>query len=127
MSSFDTRRILGSTNGRLSRSSCGFTLLLRFIDVIAEGVAGLGDNAATEGCKTRLDGFSPSGKVGNSGTIVSSNGDAFRAGLATLKLEGVEGGSVEVVGDAIDLFELIIHGLLYSIHFSDSILSYIDR
>jgi hypothetical protein len=112
MSSFDTRRILGSTSGRLSRSSCGFTLLLRFIDVVAEGVAGLGDNASTEGCKTRLDGFTPSGKVGNGIAIIGSNCSACGAGLSTLKFEGVEGGSVEVVGDAVDLFELIVHGLL---------------
>ena len=85
--------------------------------MVAEGVAGLGDNASTEGCKTRLDGFTPIGKVGNGISIIGSNGDAFRAGLSTLKLEGVEGGSVEVVGDTVDLFELIIHGLLYSIHF----------
>jgi hypothetical protein len=74
-----------------------------------------------------LDGFSPSGKVSDSGAVVWSNGSACGTGFASLKLEGVEGGSVEVVGDAVDLFELIIHGLLYSIRFSDSILSYIDR
>jgi hypothetical protein len=117
MSSFDTRRILGSTSGRLSRSSCGFTLLLRLIDVVAEGVTGLGDNAVAEGCKTRLDGFTPSGKVSDSVSVVLSNGDRIGAGLTALKLEGVEGSSVEVVGDAVDLFELIGHGLPYSIYF----------
>ena len=95
--------------------------------MVAEGVAGLGDKAGAEGCKTRLDGFSPSGKVSDSGAVVGSDGNTVGTGLASLKLEGVEGGSVEVVGDAVDLFELIIHGLLYSIHLSDSILSYIDR
>jgi hypothetical protein len=114
MSSFDTRRILGSTSGRLSRSSCGFTLLLRLVDVVAEGVAGLGDKAVAEGCKTRLDGFSPSGKVSDSAAVVLANGDAFGAGLTSLKLEGVEGGSVEVIGNTVDLFELIVHGLLFS-------------
>jgi len=59
-----------------------------------------------------LDGFSPSGKVSDRGAVVCSNGGARGAGLSTLKLEGVEGGSVEVVGDAVDLFELIVHGLL---------------
>jgi hypothetical protein len=85
--------------------------------VVAEGVAGLGDKAVTEGCKTRLDGFSPRGKVSDSVAVVLSNGDAVGAGLASLKLEGVEGGSMEVVGDTVDLFELIVHGLPYSIHF----------
>ena len=80
--------------------------------MVAEGVAGLGDKAGAEGCKTRLDGFTPSGKVGNGIAVIGSNSSACGAGLSSLKLKGVEGGSVEVVGDAVDLFELIVHGLL---------------
>ena len=80
--------------------------------MVAEGVAGLGDKAGAEGCKTRLDGFSPSGKVSDSGAVVGSDGNTVGTGLASLKLEGVESGSVEVVGDAVDLFELIVHGLI---------------
>lgn len=79
--------------------------------MVAEGVAGLGDKACAEGSKTRLDGFSPSGKVSDGAAVVCSNGDAFGAGLTALKLEGVEGGSVEIVRDTVDLFELIVHGL----------------
>ena len=85
--------------------------------MVAEGVTGLGDNAGTEGCKTRLDGFSPSGKVSDRAAVIASDGNTVGTGLASLKLKGVEGSSVEVVGDAVDLFELIGHDLLYSIHF----------
>lgn len=80
--------------------------------MVAEGVAGLGDKAGTEGCKTRLDGFTPSGKVSDSAAIIGSDGNTVGTGLTSLKLEGIEGGSVEVVGDTVDLFELIIHDVL---------------
>jgi hypothetical protein len=94
-------------------------LLLRLIEGVAEGVAGLGTEGTTEGSKTRFDAFSPIRKVVNGvgGGVISSKGDTFRTGFACVKFEGVESGSVEVVGDSVDLFELIVHGLRYSIYF----------
>ena len=69
--------------------------------MVAEGVAGLGDDTGAEGCKTRFDTVSPIEKVldGVMFRIIGSNGDAFRARLSSLEFEGVEGSSVEEVGD----------------------------
>ena len=86
--------------------------------MVAEGVAGLGDDTVAEGCKTRLDTFSPIVKVldGVMFSLIGSNGDAFRARFSSLEFEGVEGGSVEEVGDTVDLFELIGHCFAESLH-----------
>ena len=55
-------------------------MLLRLIEVVAEGVAGLGDDTVAEGCKTRLDTFSPIVKVldGVMFSLIGSNGDDHR-------------------------------------------------
>lgn len=108
MSARDTRRILGS-GGRLSRSSCGATLLLRF-DMVA-GVSGLGGEGGTEGIKTRLDTLSPVGKVGDTirFLIVFSNWDTVLSRFTSIELKGVEGAVVGVVGDSVEVLQLIIH------------------
>ena len=110
MSSLDTRRILGST-ARLSWISSGFAWLLRFDDGVTEGVAGMGDEGLAEGIKTRLDPFPPIDSILNVVTIgiVSSDLDAVLAGLSVTELEGLDGGSVEIIGDTSDVFEFIIH------------------
>lgn len=41
--------------------------------------------------------------------VIGSNRDAVGAGLASLELEGVDGGFSEKVGDSSDVFELITH------------------
>jgi hypothetical protein len=41
--------------------------------------------------------------------VIGSNRDAVGAGLASLELEGVDGGFAEEVGDSSDMFELITH------------------
>lgn len=108
MSACDTRRILGS-GGRLSRSSCGATLLLR-LDVVA-GVSGLRGEAGSEGIKTRLDTLPPVCKVGDTirFLIVFSNCDTVFPRLACVELKGVESAAVGVVGDSVEVLELIIH------------------
>ena len=113
MSARDTRRILGS-GGRLSRSSCGATLLLR-LDVVA-GVSGLGGEGGAEGIKTRLDALPPVWKVGDTVRflIVFSNWDTVLSRLASVELKGVEGAAVGVVGDSVEVLELIIHCLIFN-------------
>ena len=110
MSSLETRRILGST-GRLSWISSGFAWLLRLDNGVPKGVSCVGDEPCSEGIKTRLDALPPVGKILNAvrvGVIVSDV-DAMLAGESALELEGLDGGSVKVVGDASDVFEFIVH------------------
>ena len=110
MSALDTLRILGST-GRFSRISCGFAWLLRFDNGVAKGVPGLRGERGAEGIKTRLNTFSPIGKIGNGVGcgVVGTDGEAGTGWFSVIKFEGSNGGSVEVVGDSVDVFELIIH------------------
>jgi len=58
-----------------------------------------------------LDALGPVVEILNAASIcvIGSNGDAFGAGLASLELEGVDGGFSEKVRDASDVFELITH------------------
>lgn len=44
--------------------------------------------------------------------MVGSNGDTVLTGETTLEFEGAEGRSVEIVGDSVNVFELIGHILL---------------
>jgi hypothetical protein len=110
MSSLDTRRILGST-GRLSWISCGFAWLLRFDDGVTERVAGMGDEAGSKGDKTRFDALPPIGIILNLVGIgaVGSDRDTVLAGLAGMEFEGMDGCSVDEIGDSMDVFELIVH------------------
>ena len=110
MSSLDTRRILGST-GRLSWISCGFAWLLRFDDGVTERVAGMRDKAGSKGDKMRFDALPPVGIILNLVGVgaVGSDGDTVLAGPAGLEFEGMDGCSVEEIGDSVDVFELIGH------------------
>ena len=110
MSSLDTRRILGST-GRLSWISCGFAWLLRFDDGVTECVTGVGDKTCSKGDKTRFDALPPVGIILNLVGVgaVGSDGDTVLAGMTGLEFEGMNGCSVEEIGDSVDVFELIGH------------------
>ena len=110
MSSLETRRILGSS-GRLSWISRGFAWLVRFDDGVANGVTCMGDESRSEGIKTRFNALPPVGKILNSVRVwmIGPNGDTVLAGLSSLEFEGVDGSSVEIVGDSSDVFELIGH------------------
>lgn len=110
MSSLETRRILGST-GRLSWISSGFAWLLRLDDGVPKGVSCVGYESRSEGIKTRLDELPPVGRILNTVcvSIVLSDIDTMLAGESSLELEGLDGGSMEVIRDASDMFELIVH------------------
>jgi len=110
MSSLETRRILGSS-GRLSWISRGFAWLVRFDDGVANGITGMGDESRSKGIKTRFNALPPVGKILNAVRVgvISPDVDAVLAGLSALEFEGVDGGSVEIVGDSSDVFELIVH------------------
>lgn len=110
MSALDTLRILGST-GRFSRISCGFAWLLRFDNGVAKGVPGLRGERGAEGIKTRLDTFSPVGKIDNGVGcgVVGTDGETGAGWFSVVEFESSDSGSVEVVGDSMDVFELIIH------------------
>jgi hypothetical protein len=110
MSSLDTRRILGST-GRLSWISCGFAWLLRFDDGVAERVTGVGDKTGSKGDKTRFDALPPIGIILNLVGVgaVGSDRDTVLAGMTGLEFEGMNGCSVEEIGNPVDVFELIGH------------------
>lgn len=110
MSSLDTRRILGSI-GRLSWISCGFAWLLRFDDGVTERVAGVRDEAGSKGDKTRFDALPPVGIILNLVGVgtVGSDGNTVLAGLAGMEFEGIDGCSVDEIGDSVDVFELIGH------------------
>lgn len=97
--------------GRLSWISCGFAWLLRFDDGITESVAGMGDEAGSEGNKTRFDPLPPVGIILNLVGVgsIGSDGDTVLAGLAGMEFEGVDGCSVDEVRDTPDMFELIVH------------------
>jgi len=58
-----------------------------------------------------LDALGPVVEILNTASIcvIGSNRDAVGAGLASLELEGVDGGFSEKVGDSSDVFELITH------------------
>jgi hypothetical protein len=77
------------------------------------GVSGLGGESGAEGIKTRLDTFSPVGKVGDTIRffIVFSNWDTVFSRFTSIEFKGVEGTVVGVVGDSVDVLELIIHGV----------------
>lgn len=111
MSSLDTRSILGSI-GRLSRSSCGFTRLLRFDDGVPKSVSCVGDERGAEGSKTWFATLSPVIDVGDAVScgIVCSDLDTVLAGLASLEFECSDSCSVEIVRDAANVFEFIGHG-----------------
>jgi hypothetical protein len=110
MSSLDTRRILGST-GRLSWISCGFAWLLRFDDRISKGIAGMGDEAGSEGIKTGLDTLSPIWEIVNFVSICSigSNDSTMFTGLTCMEFKDSDVDAVEIVGDSANVFELITH------------------
>jgi len=75
----------------------------------------LGGEGGTEGIKTRLDMFSPIGKIGDGVGcgVIGTDGDAVRTGLSVVEFEDSDSGSVEVVRDSMDVFELIIHLTLF--------------
>ena len=110
ISSLDTRRILGST-GRLSWISCGFAWLLRFDDGVTERVAGMGDEAGSEGNKTRFDALPPIGIILDLVGIgaIGSDGDTVLAGLTGMEFEGMDRCSIDKVWNTPDMFELIGH------------------
>jgi hypothetical protein len=86
-------------------------LLLRFVDGISKGISRTRDEIGSEGIKMGLDALGPVVEILNTASIcvIGSNGDAVGAGLASLELEGVDGGFSEKVGDSSDVFELITH------------------
>jgi len=86
-------------------------LLLRFVDGVSKGISRTRDEPGSEGIKMRLDALGPVVEILNTASIcvIGSNGDAVGAGLASLELEGVDGGFSEKVRDASDVFELITH------------------
>uniref|UniRef100_A0A6C0KRK3 Uncharacterized protein n=1 Tax=viral metagenome TaxID=1070528 RepID=A0A6C0KRK3_9ZZZZ len=110
MSALDTLRILGST-GWFSRISCGFAWLLRFDNGVAECVPCLRGEGGAEGIKTRLDTFSPIGKIsdGVGCGVVGTNGEAGTGWFSVVEFEGSNCSSVEIVRDTMDVFEFIIH------------------
>ena len=75
------------------------------------GVSGLGGEGGAEGIKTRLDTLPPVCKVGDTirFLIVFSNCNTVFPRLACVELKGVEGAAVGVVGDSVEVLELIIH------------------
>jgi hypothetical protein len=91
-------------------------LLLRFVDGISKGISRTRDEAGSEGIKMGLEALRPVREIFNAASVcvIGSNGDAVGAGLASLELEGVDGGSTEKVGDSSDVFELITHCLAHS-------------
>jgi hypothetical protein len=69
----------------------------------------------SEGIKTRLDKFLPVVGIGNAILcgVISADGKAVATGFSCVELKGVDGGTVEVVGDSSDVFELIVHFLTF--------------
>jgi hypothetical protein len=116
MSSLLTRNTLGSGAG-LSRISCGFALLLRLDDGFAEFVSLLWTKGGAEGSKTRLDGLDPSWEIGDriGGGVVGADSNTLGGGLSPIQFEGSNCSSIEVVGDAADVFEFIGHSV-WSLH-----------
>jgi hypothetical protein len=103
--------------GGLSRSTCGFTWLLRLNDAVAEGVSGLRGEGGAEGIKTGLAPLPPVREVVNAASVgsIGTDADTVLTGLSCVELEGIEGpAGAEVVGDAVDVFELIVHLPLFS-------------
>ena len=80
------------------------------------GVSGLGGEGGAEGIKTRLDTLPPVWKVGDTVRflIVFSNWDTVLSRLASVELKGVEGSAIGVVGDSVEMLELIIHCLIFN-------------
>ena len=98
--------------GGLSRSSCGFTRLLRLNDAVAEGVSGLRGEGGAEGIKTGLAPLPPVREVVNVVSVgrIGTDADTVPTWLSCIKLEGIDiSAGTEVVGDAVDVFELIVH------------------
>ena len=98
--------------GGLSRSTCGFTWLLRLNDAVAEGVSGLRGERGAEGINTGLAPLPPVREVVNDASVsrVGADVDTISTGLSCIELEGIEGpAGAEVVGDTVDVFELIVH------------------
>lgn len=94
---------------------------MRLDDGVPKGVSCVGDERVSEGIKTRLDELPPVGIILNTVlvSIVSSDVNAVLAGESTLEFEGFDDVSVEVVWDASNVFELIIHiDAFYHIHIS---------
>lgn len=98
--------------GGLSRSTCGFTWLLRLNDAVAEGVSGLRGERGAEGINTGLAPLPPVREVVNAVSVsrVGADVDTIPTRFSSVKLEGIEGSTgAEVVGDTVDVFELIVH------------------
>ena len=98
--------------GGLSRSSCGFTWLLRLNDAVAEGVSGLRGERGAEGIKTGLAPLPPVREVVNVASVgsIGADADAFPTRLSSVKFEGIDvSAGAKVVGNAVDVFELIVH------------------
>jgi hypothetical protein len=93
-------------------------LLLRFVDGISKGISRTRDETGSEGIKMGLDALGPVLEILNTASVcvIGSNGDAVGAGLASLELEGVDGGFSKKVRDSSDVFELITHCLSSSTH-----------
>jgi hypothetical protein len=98
--------------GALSRSACGFTWLLRLNDAVAEGVSGLRGERGAEGIKTGLAPLPPVREVVNAASVsrVGADVDTIPTRFSCVEFEGIEGSTgAEVVGDTVDVFELIVH------------------
>jgi hypothetical protein len=97
--------------GGLSRSSCGFTWLLRLNDAVAEGVSGLRGEGGAEGIKTGLAPLPPVREVVNVTSVgrIGADADTVSTRLSCIKLEGIDVCSIEVVGDSMNVFEFIVH------------------
>lgn len=109
------------TSGGFSRSACGFTLLRRFDDWLAEFVSFLGGEAVAEGIKIWFDSVSPIGVVGDwiCGRVVGSNCDTIASRFSCVELEGFDGCSVDVIGDSMDVLEFISAHSVLNRRFTD--------
>ncbi len=86
-------------------------MLLRLGNGFAEFVSLLGGQGGSEGIKMGLDGGEPVDMVGDGilGGVIGSNGHAIGGRFSSIEFKGLDDVSIEIIGDASDVFEFIGH------------------